>query len=163
MAMIVATKYRSPRDEGKYDKSLSKVIRENCKIERSYYDVTNANFKDNGVYFVEHEERTKKLNEVMDKQRVERQAANKAEHETGRALAQAISGMKQGITTEATPVQVDNSEMDALKKQIEELKESVKSQPTAETVTEKPLGEHGPAKRTRRTPAEMEAAKNDKS
>ena len=157
--MIVATKYRSPRDEGKYDKTLSKKIRENCKIERSYYDVTNANYESNGVYYVEHPELSKELNEEMDRQRVERQAANKAEHETGRALAQAIAGMKQGIA----PVQADTSEMDALKKQIEELKESVKSQPTAETVTEKPLGEHGPAKRTRRTPAEMEAAKKEQS
>lgn len=156
--MIVATKFRSPRDEGKYDKNISKKIRENCKIERSYYDITNANFESNGTYYVEHPELTAKLNEAMDKQRTERQAASKAERDTGIALANAITGMKAGFSNQNTdPVKTDNSaEMELLRKENAELK--------AQTVqsTEPPKDEVK-EKRPRRSPAEMEEARKSES
>lgn len=151
--MIVATKFRSPRDEGKYDKNMSKKIRENCKITKSYFDITNANFNSNGIYYVEHTDLTQKLNDDMSTQRAKRQEARRVERDSGIALANAISGMKSGMTTQVSGV--ESPEMKALRKELAELK-AQPAQPTEPT-------EEVKEKRSRRTPAEMEEARKSES
>lgn len=147
--MIVATKFRSPRDAGKYDKDISKKLRENCKITQDYFDTTNANYESNGVYYVEHPELTKELNEKMKAQRTSRQEARKVERESGVALANAISGMKAGMKENIEQSAAPNHEVEALKKQVADLIAMQNKKPDSEETT----------RRTRRTPKEMEEAR----
>lgn len=99
--MVVATKMRMIRVDGAYVKENARVLRADMKVLRTHVEETNAESKNNGVYFVMDEEKTKLFCEQQKENQAKKEQKAKLSNISANDLVSALTDAVQGKTKES--------------------------------------------------------------
>lgn len=91
--MVVCQKYRAAKMDGKYDKSQKKTLRNRAVITNEEFERVNANFEDNGIFYVKDDAATEKYYKDSEVQNKARKEAKEIEAAAGKGLKAALSNI----------------------------------------------------------------------
>lgn len=103
MEIVIASKYKLPRLDGKYSEGNKKLIAEKRKVSRKYVDEINANAESSGLMYIVDEKLTVQWKKDHADQVEKRRAADVLEKEAGKGLLSLMGSVKSAVNDKTDP------------------------------------------------------------